>query len=186
MSMLDPYKVLGVRWEATGEEVKKAYRKIALQFHPDRHTQASKQQQEVAARRFREASEAYQVLSDPHKRAIYNRNGHRTTSASYGDWHSASSSSSSPPFNNQWHYQRYHYNASAYWHRRPRSHRLSLSPFDLTFHALFAGTLIIGLLYGGGIGDSIWNLKNRGKSYDDILRAKQRRDIEGREDDRKQ
>ncbi|KAI5055074.1 hypothetical protein GOP47_0030219 [Adiantum capillus-veneris] len=179
---MDPYKVLGVGREATEEDVKKAYRKIALQFHPDRHAQASKQQQEAASRLFREASEAYQLLSDPHKRAIYDRNGgRRPTSASYGDWHSASSSSSSRPFNNQWH--RHYYDASTHRHRPSWSFRLSLSPLDAAFHVLFAGTIIIGLLYGGSIGNSIWDLKNAGKSFDDILRAKQQKDTEREEDD---
>ncbi len=60
----DPYAVLGVERTADAEEIKKAYRRLALQFHPDRHPDDS-----VAQERFRQINEAYDVLSDPRKRA---------------------------------------------------------------------------------------------------------------------
>ncbi|MGE3807436.1 MAG: molecular chaperone DnaJ [Gemmataceae bacterium] len=67
----DYYEVLGVRREADDEEIKRAYRKLAMQFHPDRNV-GDKEAEE----RFKEASEAYEVLRDPNKRQTYDRYGH--------------------------------------------------------------------------------------------------------------
>lgn len=67
----DYYEVLGVRREADAAALKSAYRKLALQFHPDRNPNNPD-----AAESFKEASEAYAVLSDPEKRQRYDRFGH--------------------------------------------------------------------------------------------------------------
>lgn len=68
----DYYEILGVPRNATPEEIKKAYRKLALKYHPDRNPQNKKEAEE----KFREISEAYEVLMDPEKRALYDRYGH--------------------------------------------------------------------------------------------------------------
>jgi molecular chaperone DnaJ len=70
-SKRDYNEVLGVARECTAVELKTAYRRLALQYHPDRNP-GDKQAEE----RFKEASEAYEVLSDPEKRARYDRFGH--------------------------------------------------------------------------------------------------------------
>jgi len=67
----DYYEVLGVARDASAEEIKKSYRKCALQYHPDRN----KNNPESEAK-FKEAAEAYEVLSDPEKRNRYDRYGH--------------------------------------------------------------------------------------------------------------
>lgn len=69
----DYYQVLGVTREASPEEVKKAYRKLALRWHPDRHPQ--EKERAAAEETFKRVSEAYEVLSDPEKRARYDRFG---------------------------------------------------------------------------------------------------------------
>ena len=66
----DYYDILGVPRGATEEEVRKAFRKKALEFHPDRNKEPA------AAERFKEVNEAYQVLTDPQRRAEYDRFGH--------------------------------------------------------------------------------------------------------------
>jgi molecular chaperone DnaJ len=75
----DYYEILGVAREASVEEVKKAYRKIAFEHHPDRNP-GDKQ----AERRFKEATEAYEVLRDPDKRARYDRFGHAAVGSGAG------------------------------------------------------------------------------------------------------
>lgn len=68
----DYYEVLGVSREATAEEIKKAYRRLARKYHPD----ANPDNKAEAEERFKEIAEAYEVLSDPEKRANYDRFGH--------------------------------------------------------------------------------------------------------------
>jgi molecular chaperone DnaJ len=70
-SKRDYYEVLGVSRDAGADEIKKAFKKLAIKFHPDRN-----QGDEAAIHSFKEASEAYEVLSDDEKRARYNRFGH--------------------------------------------------------------------------------------------------------------
>lgn len=69
----DYYDILGVSKSASAEEIKKAYRKQALEWHPDRH----KDNKEAAEKRFKEINEAYQVLSDSQKRSAYDQFGHQ-------------------------------------------------------------------------------------------------------------
>ena len=68
----DYYGILGVSKEATEADIKKAYRKQALQWHPDKH----KDKKEAAEKRFKEINEAYQILSDSEKREAYDNFGH--------------------------------------------------------------------------------------------------------------
>ena len=67
----DFYEVLGINKEATSSEIKKAYRKLAREHHPDRNKDDPN-----AAEKFKEASEAYAVLSDEDKKRIYDQYGH--------------------------------------------------------------------------------------------------------------
>ena len=76
MDYQDYYKVLGVSRDASAEEIRKAYRKLAMKYHPDRNPD-----DKGAEERFKEINEAYQVLNDPQKRAHYDRLG-----SAYSSW----------------------------------------------------------------------------------------------------
>lgn len=71
MSKRDYYEILGVDKSADAKEIKKAYRRVAMKFHPDRNPD-----DESAGDKFKEASEAYEILSDENKRAAYDQYGH--------------------------------------------------------------------------------------------------------------
>jgi len=71
MSKRDYYEVLGVGRSASEEELKKAYRRLAMKHHPDRNPD-----DKVSESSFKEAKEAYEVLTDPGKRRLYDQHGH--------------------------------------------------------------------------------------------------------------
>ena len=79
MAKRDYYEVLGVDKNASPDELKKAYRKLALQYHPDRNP-GDKEAEE----KFKEAAEAYDVLSNPDKKARYDQFGHAGVDGAYG------------------------------------------------------------------------------------------------------
>ena len=76
---LDYYEVLHVTRNASGEEIKKTYRKLAIKYHPD-HNAGNKDAEE----KFKELSEAYEVLNDPQKRRQYDQFGHAGLKSSFG------------------------------------------------------------------------------------------------------
>jgi molecular chaperone DnaJ len=75
----DYYEVLGVERTADGTVIKTAFRKLAMQFHPDRNPGDAE-----AETKFKECSEAYEVLSDPEKRVKYDRFGHQGFEGGFG------------------------------------------------------------------------------------------------------
>jgi molecular chaperone DnaJ len=79
MAKRDYYEILGVSKSASADEIKKAYRKVAMQFHPDRNPG-----DKAAEEKFKEAAEAYEVLSDSDKKAQYDRYGHAGMNARGG------------------------------------------------------------------------------------------------------
>src|SRR5258707_11712412 len=79
MSKRDYYEVLGVARGCTAEDLKIAYRKLAMEHHPDRNPG-----DHAAEHKFKELSEAYEVLKDPDKRAAYERFGHAAFEGGHG------------------------------------------------------------------------------------------------------
>ena len=74
----DYYEVLGVGQTANADELKRAYRRLAREYHPDVN------RDDGAEERFKEVNEAYEVLSDPDRRAAYDRYGHAANGAGFG------------------------------------------------------------------------------------------------------
>jgi molecular chaperone DnaJ len=80
MAKRDYYEILGVERNVAPEDLKKAYRKLAIKYHPDKNPDNTAEAEE----KFKEASEAYEVLSDADKRARYDRHGHEGVKSSFG------------------------------------------------------------------------------------------------------
>ena len=74
MAKLEYYSVLGLNKPASVDQIKDAYRKMALKYHPDRNPEDS-----TAEEKFKQCAEAYSVLSDPEKRRVYDQFGHTRT-----------------------------------------------------------------------------------------------------------
>src|SRR6186997_1302259 len=82
-SKRDYYEVLGVERGVSADEIKKAYRKLAVKYHPDKNPG-----DKAAEDKFKELSEAYEILSDAQKRAGYDRFGHDASNFGGGNAHS--------------------------------------------------------------------------------------------------
>ena len=80
----DYYETLGVSRNASEDEIKKAYRKLAMKYHPDKHHAAESKSAAAAEEKFKELSEAYEVLSDPKKKNMYDQYGHAGVDAAAG------------------------------------------------------------------------------------------------------
>ncbi|CAJ1947678.1 unnamed protein product [Sphenostylis stenocarpa] len=165
---MDHYKILGLHRTATKEEIKAAFKKLAFQFHPDMHSQSPRTVRENATIRFKQVSEAYEVLMDDRKRANYN---FRRSSGSGGG-------------NN--HYSQYSYGYSRSGSRhdyKPRSAGGGglASNFELALRILTARSSILYLGFTaailGGIvvidssGESLWRMKNSGKSFEEAMKS---------------
>lgn len=81
MAKRDYYQVLGVERTASAEEIKKAYRKVAMKWHPDRNPDKPDEASEM----FKEAAEAYEILSDEQKKTVYDRYGHDGLKSQFGN-----------------------------------------------------------------------------------------------------
>ena len=79
MASRDYYEVLGIQKGASDDEIKRAFRKLAIKYHPDKN-----QGDKEAEQKFKEINEAYQVLSDPEKKAQYDQFGTVDPGAGFG------------------------------------------------------------------------------------------------------
>lgn len=79
----DYYEILGVDSNASIDDIKRAYKKLALKWHPDRWTSGTEEEKKTAEEKFKEIAEAYSVLSDPDKKARYDRGGEDATGGGF-------------------------------------------------------------------------------------------------------
>ncbi|KAM0953934.1 putative DnaJ domain, Chaperone J-domain superfamily [Dioscorea sansibarensis] len=134
---MDHYQTLGLNRSANKEEIKAAFRKSALKFHPDKHSHSSDDIRKEASLRFKRASEAYQVLIDERKRADYDL---RLRSAGFARWSGRGSHSSSSPSSS----------SSSGYYRAPRA---PASEFDasIVFRWLMRRQTLIELAVAGAL-----------------------------------
>ncbi|KAK3159867.1 hypothetical protein QOZ80_1BG0052080 [Eleusine coracana subsp. coracana] len=177
--MGDHYQTLGLRRDATKAEVKAAFRSRALRDHPDRHAGSTDAARDAAARRFRQASDAYHVLSDDRRRAEYDFRL-RSPSSSYARTSSgwASSSSSSASYG-------YGYGHEGGSWRRPPSSGGGASARSVDWEFMlkavtrrgflinlgFASVLLSGAAFLDGSILEIWKMNNSGKSFEDAMES---------------
>jgi DnaJ-class molecular chaperone len=81
------YKILGIERSASDTEIKKAYRKLALMYHPDKQAGLSDAEREVSEGKFKDVQEAYEVLSDSQKRALFDSGAMVDGSSASGGGH---------------------------------------------------------------------------------------------------
>ncbi|CDP17868.1 unnamed protein product [Coffea canephora] len=176
---MDHYKILGVQRNASKEEIKQAFRSLAMQFHPDKHADSPKHLRDTATVKFKQLSEAYEILTDDRKRADYNISRYGTSSSS------SASSWNTGCNQNHGYAKNYGYGYGGnYTHDYTASRGKRAGPslqFELLFRFLNARTFvrtatITGVLIGAiyliddGV-DALWNTKNSGKSLEDALES---------------
>lgn len=192
---MDYYRILGLNKSATKSEIKDAFRKLAIKFHPDKHTSSSKSVKDSATLKFKQVSEAYDVLSDDRKRADYNSRhsgsgGYATSSASSsytnntynnGYGYSSRNNNTGSGYNQGYGYgySRPPYNSNGFAHNFGKfAHYLTTRDFLL--HATFVGIILGGTIIIDKSRGLLWNLQNSGKSFeaamDNIQKAKEDKD----------
>ncbi|KAF3441491.1 hypothetical protein FNV43_RR15405 [Rhamnella rubrinervis] len=181
---MDHYKALGLSRNATKDQIKEAFRRLAVELHPDKHSSSSKSVRDSATLRFKQVSEAYQVLSDHRTRADY-------------DFRSRSGAASTTS-NSKANYGYAYYNHANYGsgyggaRYRPSSSNVDglVSRFDsfirflttrtFLLNAAFASALLGGMFIVDTAKEAIWKMHNSGKSFEEAMesieKAKARKD----------
>lgn len=175
--MIDHYKVLGLQKTASKEEIKSAFKKLVFQFHLDKHSQSSKSVRENATIRFKQVSEAYEVLMDDRKRAEFN---YRWRAGGGGGSTGAGGSAGNYYYQSQYSYG-YGRSGSGYYGRsgsggggggfgdkfgvfiRILTARSSL--LNLGFAAAILGAMVVV----DTSGESLWKMQNSGKSFEEAM-----------------
>ncbi|VFQ61579.1 unnamed protein product [Cuscuta campestris] len=173
---MDHYKVLGVNRDASKESIKQAFRKLAVEFHPDKHANSPPHVRERATLKFKHLSHAYETLMDDRKRADFN----------------IRSSFSSNPSSSSYHWNRSYYRdqnpggdhrnsgGCGYNYGYTRSGRASyINKLEMLLRLMTARTSLLhltfaGLLLGASVaidsgGKALWEMHNSGKSFEDAM-----------------
>jgi len=145
MQYTDYYEMLGVARDATQDEIKKAYRKLARKFHPDVSSEPG------ASARFKEVGEAYAVLKDPEKRAAYDQLG--------ANWQAGQDFSPPPDWNQGWEFRGGGHGHDGGWGPGGGAETFDASQFSDFFETLFGGG------GGGGFGEQQRPYRARGEDH---------------------
>lgn len=171
--MSDHYKTLGLSCTASKQEIKDAFRKCALKFHPDRHSQSSKSIKEHSSSKFKQVSEAYEVLIDDRKRAEYDFKS-KYSSSGRGGGYASSSHSHSYKSNN---YSGNNGGRSDYYYKsasRRSGVNLGIFFHYVTSRGFLLNLTLVGFLLGGAVVieksiNKIWEINNSGKSFEETI-----------------
>lgn len=137
--MMDYYKILELDKNATKEEIKEAYKRLALKYHPDKHSQSSKSVRDNATLCFKHLSEAYQILSDDRKRVDYNI---RSSSSGYDNHRQAHRYGYGCGYSND-------YNYRSYRSQSRKADSSFVSQFDVALRFLTTRAFLLNLAFAG-------------------------------------
>ncbi|XP_062113849.1 chaperone protein dnaJ 72 [Humulus lupulus] len=168
---MDHYEVLGLSKNASKDEIKDAFRRLAVKFHPDKHSGSPKAVRDTATLRFKQVSEAYQVLSDDRKRAEYNFRSRYQNSGATGNHYGYG-------------YGYGHHNYGSEYRPGSGSGMGSngfVSKFEnvlrylttraFLLNAAFAGALLGGMFVIDMGKDALWKTRNSGKSFEETMES---------------
>ncbi|KAI3834861.1 hypothetical protein MKW98_015974 [Papaver atlanticum] len=177
---MDHYQVLGLSKNASKNEIKEAFRKLALKYHPDKHSESSQRVKDGVTRKFRQISEAYAVLSDDRKRAEYN---FRSTSSSYGTTGGGSRRAGAGGFSSgtygyasgrNTYYEPPKYTAKGTFNGIKWTFSGDVNPNlirNVGISVVFAGVLLGGSALFNIAREAIWRLNNSGKSFEETMES---------------
>lgn len=185
---MDHYKVLGLQRSATREEIKEAFRKLAMKYHPDKHSASPQAVRDDATLRFKRLSEAYEVLTDDRKRADYNL---RSRGGNY--YGGAGGAGASAGYGRGYGYRRGDYGrGNDYSYVRASgegvgglSAKFEAALRYMTTRAFLLNVAFAGTLLGAAVvidrgREALWKMQNSGKSFEEAMesieKAKAQRD----------
>ncbi|KAG5556094.1 hypothetical protein RHGRI_006653 [Rhododendron griersonianum] len=165
---MDHYKALGLNRSASKDEIKQAFRKLAMQYHPDKHSHSPKPVRDSVTLRFKLVSEAYEVLIDDRKRADYNLRSYNNNNNYNYNNNNNNGRRSNPGYG-------YGYDYRSGPKSRYSSYRGYnsgfLTPRSILLNLAFIGVVLGGIVIIESSRDALWKLQNPGKSFEDAVES---------------
>lgn len=158
------YKALGLHHGASDADVKIAFKRLALKYHPDRHVGSNAEGRAYATAKFQAAKQAYEILLDGRKRATLAASSNSYRPSAYGS-----------TVNTDWsksyyqHQKAARYPRSGLWETVGRAARLRLQSSDVALHMGLGVILLGGLFVFDQVSRAVWSFHNEGKQFHDIV-----------------